>query len=193
MVFIAGGRCNVQDRQSAGPDAIDELPLRACGNDAVVWIRQDNHAPPRLILHLRNMIDGVVERLDQWSRLEAAIPMHRFHRHRAGRHDGAADVISQLSQRRDRMSSSGLAHQVKSFEPISVLQAVERCHRNADFEQGTTLVEMVAVELPEPGAAIEVGLNVAVAPVGRPVALRATAALKPPETVVVTVDDPEAP
>jgi hypothetical protein len=55
------------------------------------------------------------------------------------------------------------------------------------------LVEMVAVELPEPGAAMEVGLNVAVAPVGRPLADSPTAALNPPETVVVTVDDPDAP
>ena len=52
---------------------------------------------------------------------------------------------------------------------------------------------MVAVELPEPGAAIEVGLNVAVAPVGRPLAVKATAALNPPEMAVVTVDGPEAP
>src|SRR5216684_2432291 len=52
---------------------------------------------------------------------------------------------------------------------------------------------MVAVELPEPGAAIELGLNVAVAPVGRPLAVSATAALNPPEIAVVTVDDPDAP
>src|SRR5216684_3554045 len=52
---------------------------------------------------------------------------------------------------------------------------------------------IVKVELPEPGAAMEVGLKPAVAPVGRPLALSATAALKPPETAVVTVEDPEAP
>lgn len=45
----------------------------------------------------------------------------------------------------------------------------------------------VRVEDPEPGAAIDVGLNVAVVPVGSPDALRAIAALKPPETAVVMV------
>src|SRR5258706_12578296 len=52
---------------------------------------------------------------------------------------------------------------------------------------------MVAVELRERGAAMGLGLNVAVAPVGRPLAVSATAALNPPEIAVVTVDAPDAP
>lgn len=51
----------------------------------------------------------------------------------------------------------------------------------------------VRVELPEPGAAIDVGLNAAVTPVGNPVADSETAELKPPETEVETVLDPEPP
>src|ERR1017187_625524 len=43
------------------------------------------------------------------------------------------------------------------------------------------------VEDPEPGAAIDTGLNVAVVPLGSPVALRAIAELKPPEPTVVIV------
>jgi hypothetical protein len=49
------------------------------------------------------------------------------------------------------------------------------------------------VDVPEPGAAIEVGLKVAVTPVGWPVALRATAELKPPDTVVVIFEEPLLP
>src|SRR6185503_518526 len=45
----------------------------------------------------------------------------------------------------------------------------------------------VSVELPEPGAAIDVGLKLAVTPAGRPLAESETAELKPPETVVETV------
>ena len=45
----------------------------------------------------------------------------------------------------------------------------------------------VMVEVPEPGAAIDTGLNVAVVPLGSPVALRAIAELKPPEPTVVIV------
>src|SRR5580658_2271370 len=41
----------------------------------------------------------------------------------------------------------------------------------------------VTVELPDPGAAIEVGLKVAVTPDGRPLAEREIAELKPPATV----------
>src|SRR5438105_2279199 len=52
---------------------------------------------------------------------------------------------------------------------------------------------MVIVDEPEPGAAIEVGLKLAVAPVGSPLADSATAALKPPETVVLIVEVPEVP
>ena len=45
----------------------------------------------------------------------------------------------------------------------------------------------VSVELPEPGAAIDVGLKLAVTPAGSPLAESDTAELKPPETVVETV------
>jgi hypothetical protein len=51
----------------------------------------------------------------------------------------------------------------------------------------------VAVELPEPGAAIEDGLKATVTPEGCPEADRAMALLKPPETAVVTVEVPELP
>jgi hypothetical protein len=51
----------------------------------------------------------------------------------------------------------------------------------------------VRVEDPEPGAAIDAGLNAAVAPVGNPDALSAIAELKPPETAVVMVLVPLAP
>jgi len=46
----------------------------------------------------------------------------------------------------------------------------------------------VKVDVPEPGAAMEVGLKLAVTPVGAPDAVRAIAELKPPETAVVMVD-----
>ena len=45
----------------------------------------------------------------------------------------------------------------------------------------------VSVELPEPGAAIDVGLKLAVTPAGSPLAESETAELKPPEIVVETV------
>lgn len=51
----------------------------------------------------------------------------------------------------------------------------------------------VMVEDPEPGATIDAGLNATVVPVGSPLALKATAELKPPETAVVTVDVPLLP
>ena len=51
----------------------------------------------------------------------------------------------------------------------------------------------VNVDVPEPGAAIDVGLNAAVTPVGRPDADSATAESKPPETAVVMVDEPVLP
>jgi hypothetical protein len=51
----------------------------------------------------------------------------------------------------------------------------------------------VAVDEPEPGAAIEDGLKDTVTPAGAPLADSATALLKPPETVVETVDEPELP
>ncbi len=55
------------------------------------------------------------------------------------------------------------------------------------------LAEKVRVELPLPGAAMEVGLKVAVTPVGNPEADNETAELKPPLTVVETVELPEVP
>ena len=51
----------------------------------------------------------------------------------------------------------------------------------------------VSVELPDPGAAIDVGLNAAVTPDGWPLAESDTAELKPPETVVEIVLDPLLP
>lgn len=48
----------------------------------------------------------------------------------------------------------------------------------------------VIVEVPEPGAAIEVGLKLTVTPEGWPVALSATAELKPPLTVEEMVEVP---
>jgi len=51
----------------------------------------------------------------------------------------------------------------------------------------------VKVELPEPGAAMDVGLNAAVTPEGSPLAESDTAELKPPETVVEIVLVPELP
>ena len=52
---------------------------------------------------------------------------------------------------------------------------------------------MVMVDVPEPGAAMDVGLKLTVTPVGWPLADKATAELKPPETVVVMVDVPLLP
>lgn len=49
------------------------------------------------------------------------------------------------------------------------------------------------MEVPAPGAPIDAGLNAAVAPEGKPEAVRAIAELKPPETVVVIVLVPLAP
>ena len=48
----------------------------------------------------------------------------------------------------------------------------------------------VKVDVPEPGAAMDVGLKVAVTPAGAPDAVRAIAALNPPDTAVVTVKTP---
>src|SRR5271154_6745954 len=59
-----------------------------------------------------------------------------------------------------------------------------------------TVVEATAsvnTDVPEPGAAMEVGLKVAVTPVGIPAAVNATAELNPPETVVVIVEAPLLP
>ena len=52
---------------------------------------------------------------------------------------------------------------------------------------------MVIVEVPEPGAAMDVGLKATVTPVGWPFALSAMAESKPPETLVVIVDVPLLP
>ena len=51
----------------------------------------------------------------------------------------------------------------------------------------------VSAEVPEPGAAIDAGLNPTVTPDGWPLAESAIAELKPPETVVVTVELPLLP
>lgn len=55
------------------------------------------------------------------------------------------------------------------------------------------LAEKVRVELPLPGAPIEVGLKLAVTPAGRPEADSEIAELKPPLTVVEIVVLPELP
>lgn len=52
---------------------------------------------------------------------------------------------------------------------------------------------IVMVEVPEPGAAMDVGLKLTVTPVGWPVAVKATAASNPPEIAVVIVDVPLLP
>lgn len=51
----------------------------------------------------------------------------------------------------------------------------------------------VSWEVPEPGAAMLAGTNVAVTPAGAPLAESDTAELKPPETAVVTVALPLRP
>jgi len=48
----------------------------------------------------------------------------------------------------------------------------------------------VTAEVPEPGAAIDVGLKLTVTPVGAPLAVRAMAESNPPETAVVIVEEP---
>lgn len=55
------------------------------------------------------------------------------------------------------------------------------------------LAVKVRVELPLPGAAMEVGLKLAVTPAGNPEADNETAELKPPLTVVEMVEVPEEP
>ena len=52
---------------------------------------------------------------------------------------------------------------------------------------------MVIVDLPDPGAAMELGLKVIVCPLPCPEAERVIAELKPPETAVVIVDVPDEP
>jgi len=55
------------------------------------------------------------------------------------------------------------------------------------------LAVRVSVEVPDPGAAMLVGLKPAVTPEGMPLAERATALLNPPETAEVIVDVPLLP
>jgi len=55
------------------------------------------------------------------------------------------------------------------------------------------LAVKVRVELPLPGAAMEAGAKLAVTPAGNPEADNETAELKPPLTVVETVELPELP
>ena len=52
---------------------------------------------------------------------------------------------------------------------------------------------IVMVDVPDPGAAMDVGLKLTVTPVGSPAAVKAMAESKPPETAVVMVDLPELP
>jgi hypothetical protein len=52
---------------------------------------------------------------------------------------------------------------------------------------------IVMVELPEPGAAMEVGLKLTVTPAGWPAADKLTDELKPPEMAVAIVDVPLLP
>ena len=52
---------------------------------------------------------------------------------------------------------------------------------------------IVALDVPDPGAGITLGLKLRVVPAGTPVADRLTALLKPPPTVVVTDTDPWVP
>src|ERR1700683_1376765 len=52
---------------------------------------------------------------------------------------------------------------------------------------------MVIVDVPEPGAAMDGGVKVTGAPLGWPLADKAIAELKPPETAVVIVDVPLLP
>lgn len=49
------------------------------------------------------------------------------------------------------------------------------------------------VDVPDPGAAIEVGLKLTVTPVGAPEAVKAIAESNPPNTAVVIVDEPLPP
>ena len=51
----------------------------------------------------------------------------------------------------------------------------------------------VMVEVPEPGAAMDVGLKLTVTPAGWPLADNAIAASKPPETAVLIVEVPLLP
>lgn len=51
----------------------------------------------------------------------------------------------------------------------------------------------VNVDVPEPGAAMDAGLKLAVTPVGAPDVVSAIAELKPPDTAVVRVEAPLLP
>lgn len=52
---------------------------------------------------------------------------------------------------------------------------------------------IVIVEVPDPGAAMDVGLKLTVTPLGWPLALKLTAESKPPEMLEVIVDVPWLP
>src|SRR5208282_4735714 len=66
---------------------------------------------------------------------------------------------------------------VIGYVPVAVLEATVR----------------VTLEVPEPGAAMEVGLNPTVTPAGWPLAVKATAASKPSTAVEVMVEPPLLP
>ena len=53
--------------------------------------------------------------------------------------------------------------------------------------------EIVNEDDPAPGAPIEDGLKLAIAPAGKPDADKAIEELKPPEVVVVIIEEPEFP
>lgn len=55
------------------------------------------------------------------------------------------------------------------------------------YVPGAVVAAVDTVSVDDPLALIDVGLNVPVAPVGKPLTLRAMAELKPPDTVVVAV------
>jgi hypothetical protein len=66
---------------------------------------------------------------------------------------------------------------VTGYEPITAVEATVK----------------VSVDEPEPGAAMDAGLNAAVTPAGSPLAVSVIAEFRPPETTVVIVDVPLLP
>jgi len=71
--------------------------------------------------------------------------------------------------------------------PLAVTVTIE------DPVVAVLLAEKVRVELPLPGAAMEVGLKLAVTPDGRPDTESESAELNPPDTLVEIVPFPEPP
>ena len=69
--------------------------------------------------------------------------------------------------------------------PVIVMVRLPRLERE--------LTLIFIVDVPEPGAAIELGLKVTVWPLPNPEADKEIAELNPPEMVVVTVEAPELP